>query len=109
MELKLFVDDLRECPAGWVPARTITEAIRILAMQAVREISLDHDIACSHNGCFKGGFESFEPVAYFLSLLRYHGDHIKVRIHTANVEAGRRMADIIGIEYNNVIFDPKDY
>lgn len=39
MGIKLFVDDLRACPKGWVPARTVTEAIRILATQSVEEVS----------------------------------------------------------------------
>lgn len=45
--MKLYVDDLRKCPDGWVLARSVTEAIRILATQSVDEVSLDHDICHS--------------------------------------------------------------
>lgn len=105
--MKLFVDDFRECPEGWTQAKTITQAIRLLCTQDVEEVSLDHDIQCTHNGCYPGGFESFETVAWFLA--QAAPDTYKIRIHTGNVEAGRRMAEIMGIDYNNEIFNLENY
>ncbi len=117
MGLKLFVDDLRRCPEGWTPARTVTEAIHILSTQSVEEVSLDHDICCEPaSGISHSSWETFEAVAWFLAsqksewLLTGEAEWpIKVRIHTANVEAGQRMADILGIDYNNEIFNPDNY
>lgn len=109
MGIKLFVDDERKCPEGWVPAKTVTEAIRILALQDVEEVSLDHDIGCRLvTGQEHSSNETFEPVAWFI-LLGDEECRVKVRIHTANVVAGRRMADILQIEYNNEIFNPENY
>ncbi len=110
--MKLFVDDIRRCPEGWTPARTVTEAIRILATQDVEEVSLDHDICCEPaSGVSHSSWETFEAVAWFLAAISHpmSDDRIKVRIHTANVAAGQRMADILGIDYNNEIFNPADY
>lgn len=73
--MKLFVDDIRACPEGWVLARTVTESIRILATQSVEEVSLDHDIRCHHDFMAPGlahevyeltSPETFETVARFL-------------------------------------------
>lgn len=110
MGLKLFVDDLRRCPEGWTPARTITEAIRILSTMDVEEVSLDHDICCQPPvGDNHTSWETFEAVAWFLLAADPLGENIKVRIHTANPQGGKRMAGILGLEYNNEIYDPKNY
>jgi hypothetical protein len=41
---KLFVDDLRSAPPGWLCARTVDEAITILREGTVAELSLDYDL-----------------------------------------------------------------
>jgi hypothetical protein len=95
--MKLYVDDIRACPEGWIPARTVTEAIRILATMPIQEVSLDHDIACYlKRGQEHTSEESFEPVARYIALMN---PRPAVRIHTANYPAGDRMAEILGIEY----------
>lgn len=105
--MKLFVDDIRRCPAGWVPARTITEAIRILAAMPVEVVSLDHDIACRlATGQEHSSDETFEAVARYIALMN---PRPVVEIHTANIGAGRHMADVLGIPYGNEIFDPEAF
>jgi hypothetical protein len=42
--MKLWVDDVRPAPPGWVHARTIAEAQELLAAGQVEEASLDHDL-----------------------------------------------------------------
>lgn len=100
--MKLYIDDLRKCPEGWVLARTVTEAIRILATCDVEEVSIDHDI--SHRISmdklgrpFPCG-ETFEPVAWFLRLLAClpEGHYPeKVTLHTANPIGAKKMAEIL--------------
>lgn len=98
--MKLYVDDIRACPEGWIPARTVTEAIRTLATLPIQEVSLDHDIACYlKRGQEHTSEETFEPVARYLALMLQTGAKIQVRIHTSNYPAGDKMADILGIEY----------
>lgn len=106
--MKLFVDDICREPKGWHRARTVTEAIRILASMPVEEISLDHDISCftPATGCTHSSGETFMAVAYYVKLMK---PRPKVRIHTGNVEAGRQMADVLGVFYDNRIYDSKDY
>jgi len=90
--MKLFVDDQREAPAGWHPARTVTEAIRILSNNYVEVVSLDHDI--------KGSDETFMAVACFLktsgeNFVNLGGKRPRVYIHTGNWVAAETMRDML--------------
>ena len=103
--MKLFVDDMRICPAGWELARTNTEAIRILATGMVDEISLDHDIEFDYPAqgapyrCIVA--ETFSPIAYYIALMN---NKPKVIFHTGNIEAGQRMAEIIGCPFDHTMY-----
>lgn len=97
--MKLFVDDIRRCPDGWTPARTVTEAIRILATMPIDVVSLDHDICCQPDtGENHSSWETFEPVARYIALMP-ENQKPKVEIHTANPGAGEKMAEILGVKY----------
>lgn len=43
-KINLYVDDLRDCPEGFVVARTYKEAIHILESNSVGILTLDHDL-----------------------------------------------------------------
>ena len=45
--MKLYIDDIREAPPGWILARTISEAFNILLRykMEITHVSLDHDIS----------------------------------------------------------------
>lgn len=95
--MKLFVDDIRECPKGWTLARTVTEAIRILAQFDVDEVSLDHDI-CHKDNLPPGVYqplacgETFEAVAWYIRLMP---NRPKVGFHTANPIGEKKMREIL--------------
>lgn len=93
--MRLYVDDLRRCPEGWKLARTITDAINNLVNGRVHEISLDHDICFLRGGDIRMHKESFMPVCQVLCLLPVDLRPTIVRIHTANVDAGWKMVDIL--------------
>jgi len=42
--MKLYVDDRRAAPAGWILARSASEAIALLSQGGVEELSLDYDL-----------------------------------------------------------------
>ena len=48
--INLYVDDLRDCPEGYMIARTYGEAILILETQQVNILSLDHDLGEDEKG-----------------------------------------------------------
>lgn len=99
--MKLWVDDQRPAPDGWVLARTVTDAVRLLAnAQGVEEISLDHDIACtSRRGDLvweaHASEETFEPVAYYIHMMSEVGWSGHVTIHTANPVAAIKLSQIL--------------
>ena len=42
--MKIFLDDERSCPAGWIRTRFPSVVIHLLENYGVDEISLDHDL-----------------------------------------------------------------
>lgn len=49
-EINLYVDDLRDCPEGFVLAKNVDEAIYYLENYTVRILSLDHDLGEGSKG-----------------------------------------------------------
>lgn len=93
--MRLYVDDLRRCPDGWKLARTITDAVSLLYRGFVREISLDHDIVFVRGTDIRMHKESFMSVCMFMCIMPTDRRPDKVRIHTANVDAGWKMHDML--------------
>lgn len=109
--IKLWVDDIRPAPEGWHWAKTVTEAIRVLATQKVSEVSFDHDI--SHDVQINGVHrpypcgETFEPVAFYLLCMAMVWDRdggstldadylpSRVNIHSANVGQAENMREML--------------
>lgn len=48
--MKLYLDDEREAPAGWVRVRWPGEAIELLKTGLVTDLSLDHDLGDAERG-----------------------------------------------------------
>lgn len=48
--MKLYLDDQRSAPHGWVLARTAEDAIDILRQGQVTDLSLDYDLGDPHFG-----------------------------------------------------------
>lgn len=84
--IKLWVDDLRPSPAGWLWVKTAPEALRTLQTQIVEEISLDHDLGDDNLGTGYTIASYLEEQAYLgnLSPIVWH-------IHSANPVGRVRM------------------
>lgn len=105
--MKLYVDDLRKCPEGWNIARTITDTVRHLFHGNVHEISLDHDIVFLRGTDIRMQKESFMPVVMFMCVMSEELRPTKVRIHTANVDAGWKMEALLtAAGYKNILVIP---
>lgn len=110
---KLFVDDMREIPPGWIGARTVSEAIAVLANLPISHVSLDHDIIFPRSGTslYQAlSNENFRGVAYYIAAM----DSTRmpaVRIHTANVGAAHTMCDIMGVPFEDTyqFYTPESY
>jgi len=101
--MKLYVDDIRPAPEGWMQARTVTEAIRTIARfgNEITDISLDHDIsvAVSVGGEYRPfpSPETFQAVAYYIEAMRNFllDWNPNIIIHTANPVGGKELEAIL--------------
>lgn len=89
--MKLYVDDIRKAPKGWLLARTIDEAVRMIVRWKPTDISLDHDI---------GNYdETFQSVAHLIGQMymndAFWADELEVSIHSDNPVGAKRLQDIL--------------
>lgn len=99
--MKVWLDDERQAPEGWVPCRWPEEVIFLLETGEVEEISLDHDL----NDPFTEGQGFKERTGY--DVLLWIEEQVivngfvppKINIHTANASARQKMvAAVASIE-----------
>ena len=57
-------------------------------------------------GCTHSSEETFMAVVYYIAIMK---NRPKVRIHTGNIGAGKQMAEILDIPYDNYIYNEEDY
>lgn len=96
--MKLFVDDIRIAPQGFILAKTISEAVRILDDFHVGIVSLDHDITYQdERGAFTGKVspEDFSTVARFIRRLPVDQMPHTVYVHTANPDGAQRIFGLL--------------
>ncbi|GGI44141.1 hypothetical protein GCM10008018_05620 [Paenibacillus marchantiophytorum] len=77
--INLYVDDLRDCPDGFVLARTYEAAIQIIETNEINILTLDHDLGEDQEG--KELPNGYDLVKYFCE----HGLKAnKIYLHTDN-------------------------
>ena len=84
--MKVFLDDERKAPEGWMQARWPAEAIRLLETGRVTEISLDHDLGNDERGT---GYDVIRWIEEAVATQGFEPPEIK--IHTANSSAREKM------------------
>ena len=89
--MKIFLDDEREAPEGWVRINWAEEAIQLLKTGKVDEISLDHDLGNDERGT---GYDVILWIEEAVITKGYKPPIISV--HSANTSAREKMA--LGIE-----------
>jgi hypothetical protein len=93
-EMKVYLDDLRATPVGWVRAYWPTEVISLLETGAIEELSLDHDLGDDARGT---GYDVILWIEEAVALRGFAPPCIVV--HSANATAAARMnAGIRAIE-----------
>lgn len=95
--VKLYLDDIRVAPEGWVQAYSAGEAIEILENCDVVQLSLDHDLGDEDE--FGTGYD----VLLWLENKVYLDDMkapMDIKVHSANVSARMKMESAI-ISINN--------
>ena len=95
--MKIYLDDERETPQGWIRVYWPHEAISLLKTGSVTEISLDHDLG---NDVIGTGYD----VVLWIEEAIYHRliPLPKITVHSANTSARIKMeAGIKNIERLN--------
>jgi len=84
--MKVYLDDERPTPDGWVSTRWPNEVIDLLKTGQVTEISLDHDLGDDERGT---GYDVLKWLEEAVATSNFLPP--KIAIHTSNVSARRRM------------------
>lgn len=95
--VKIFLDDKRPTPIGWVHARWPEDVIELLKIGNVKEISLDHDLGDPFIECQGYCSSNKERTGY--DVLLWIEEQVflhnfippKIHIHSANSSARRKM------------------
>jgi hypothetical protein len=89
--MRVYLDDERQTPEGWVRVHWPDEAIRLLESGDVDEISLDHDLGDDHRGT------GYDVIAWIEEAVALRGFiPPRIAVHSANPAARSRM--LKGIE-----------
>ncbi len=104
--VKLWLDDSRPAPPGWLRVTTVASAKRLLTAQVVHEISLDYDLGwcldcisrrehlkhTEHRHC------PHTPTGYDLVVWMAQSGHwptLPPTVHSGNLDGGARMLGVI--------------
>jgi len=97
MSIRLWLDDVRDAPEGWVRCYWPDEVIAFLQEGDVAEISLDHDL-----GDIPAGYCEAERtgmmVLHALEKMQFNNPDLVlpiIHVHSANVVAAKRMKEVI--------------
>lgn len=84
--LRVFLDDERTAPTGWVQVRWPDEAIALLELGQVSEISLDHDLGDDERGT------GYDVILWLEEAVVVRGFKApKIKVHSANTSAKEKM------------------
>jgi hypothetical protein len=84
--MKVYLDDERIAPAGWVQARWPEEVVALLAQGEVAELSLDHDLGDDAHGT---GYDVLVWIEEQVACAGFVPP--AMRVHSANPAARVRM------------------
>lgn len=84
--MRVYLDDERSTPKGWVRVYWPDEAIQLLQSNAVLEISLDHDLADDQRGT---GYDVITWIEEAIALRNFNPP--KIYVHSANTSASQKM------------------
>lgn len=89
MLLRVFLDDLRPAPPGWVPVQTYQQAISLLSTRQVKEISLDHDLGTQQTG--------YDVACWIEYKVFSDPDYIPptIKVHSANPVGHKKILQVV--------------
>jgi hypothetical protein len=100
---KIWLDDVREAPEGWIRCYYPAEVIKHLETQTVDEISLDYDLG----ECDSTGYDVVLWLAEQVFLKQFKFPLPKMYCHSDNPVGRQRILD--GIESVQKYYQSKEY
>jgi hypothetical protein len=92
--VRVWLDDRRPAPEGWVRVRTPEEAIELLRGGGVAELSLDHDLGLDVGARERTGYDVLLWLEREVEARRATPPAV-IRVHSGNVGAIGRMEQAI--------------
>jgi NAD+-processing family protein with receiver domain len=89
--VRVWLDDEREAPAGWMRTRTPAETIGLLRTGQVRELSLDHDLGLASEESEQTGYDVLVWLEREVAEGRWRSPLPAIRVHSANPVGRARM------------------
>lgn len=89
--MKIWLDDERKEPEGWLRAKTAWEMISLLNIHSVEEISLDHDLGDDKN--FGTGLDVLKWIEEAVHTSNFTAP--KIKIHSMNPVGRKNMLDCL--------------
>ena len=93
--MRVWLDDLREAPPGWVRVRTPEEAIALLETGEATEISLDHDLGLLDGERERTGYDVLLWLEREVAEGRWVLRLPEIGVHSANPVGRARMEQAI--------------
>lgn len=93
--MKVWLDDFRETPAGWVHAFTPEEVIGLLSTGKVTEVSLDHDLGLGAAEGERTGYDVLLWLEGEVGNGRWTAPLPGITIHTRNPVGRARMVRVL--------------
>lgn len=90
MKINIYLDDLRDCPEGFVLAKNIEEVKKLFEQHEIGILSLDHDLGTDEKGeLLPSGYDF---VKYFCENGLYCE---KIFLHTDNIVGKENMESVL--------------
>lgn len=89
--MKVYLDDERIAPDGWIQVNWPDEAIRLLQTGTVTHLSLDHDLGNDQRGT---GYDVLLWIEEAVALCKFTPP-ANIEVHSANPAAKKRMLEAI--------------
>lgn len=93
--MKVWLDDLRDAPPGWVRVTTPEAAIELLRTGEITEISLDHDLGLLDGDRERTGYDVLIWLEREVAEARWVFHLPEIGVHSANPVGRKRMEQAI--------------
>lgn len=93
--MRVWLDDTRDAPPGWVRAFTPEQVIGLLSEGKVTEMSLDHDLGLPDGPAERTGYAVLLWLEGEVGSGRWSGPLPELAVHSANPAGRGRMLRVI--------------